>query len=84
MKNKKPILKFITIFLISFLIMEGIEHILKYFFNFDIHMWKYGWISAIIIYGFKYHILCCLLPAIWAAYKCRHKKCEHDYCESHK
>ena len=72
------------IFLISFLIMEGIEHGLQYFFNFDIHMWKYGWLGLIVVYGFKYHILCCLLPAIWATYKCRHKKCEHDYCDNHK
>jgi hypothetical protein len=61
--------------------MEGIELGIEYFFNIDLHELKWGWVGFIIVYGFKCHIFCCLVPAIWAGYKCRHKKCEHEYCE---
>jgi hypothetical protein len=81
MKNKNGIIKFIIIFILTFLLMEGIELGIEYFFNIDLHELKWGWVGFIIVYGFKYHIFCCLVPAIWAGYKCRHKKCEHEYCE---
>jgi hypothetical protein len=81
MKNKNGIIKFIIIFILTFLLMEGIELGIEYFFNIDLHELKWGWAGFIIVYGFKYHIFCCLIPAIWAGYKCRHKKCEHEYCE---
>jgi len=81
MKNKNGIIKFIIIFILTFLLMEGIELGIEYFFNIDLHELKWGWVGFIIVYGFKYHIFCCLIPAIWAGYKCRHKKCEHEYCE---
>jgi len=81
MKNKKGIIKFIIIFILTFFLMEGIELGIEYFFNIDLHELKWGWVGFIIVYGFKYHIFCCLIPAIWAGYKCRHKKCEHEYCE---
>jgi hypothetical protein len=81
MKNKKGIIKFIIIFILTFFLMEGIELGIEYFFNIDLHELKWGWVGFIVVYGFKYHIFCCLIPAIWAGYKCRHKKCEHEYCE---
>lgn len=81
MKNKKAILRFIIVFIISFIILELIEIGFEYFTGVDLHNLKWGWIGFLIVYGFKYHILCCLVPAIWAAYKCKHKKCEHDYCD---
>jgi len=81
MKNKNGIIKFIIIFILTFILIEGIELGIEYFFNIDLHELKWGWIGFIIVYGFKYHIFCCLVPSIWAGYKCRHKKCEHEYCE---
>jgi len=81
MKNKNGIIKFIIIFILTFILIETIELGIKYFFNIDLHELKWGWIGFIIVYGFKYHIFCCLVPSIWAGYKCRHKKCEHEYCE---
>jgi hypothetical protein len=81
MKNKKGLIKFIIIFILTFLLMEGIELSIEHFFNIDLHELKWGWVGFIIVYGFKYHIFCCLIPAIWAGYKCRHKKCEHEHCE---
>jgi hypothetical protein len=82
MKNKKLIIRFITVFIISFIIMEIIEKSIEYFFNVDMHNLKWGWLGFLVIYGFKWHIFCCLIPAIWASYKCRHKKCKHDYCDA--
>ena len=81
MKNKKSIIKFITIFILTFLLMEGFEFSIEYFFNIDLFELKWGWLGFIIVYGFKYHIFCCLIPALWAGYKCRHKNCEHEHCE---
>ena len=81
MKNKKSLLKFLKVFIISFLILELIEFGLFKIFDIDLHQLEWGWIGFVIIYGFKYHIFCCLIPAIWAGYKCRHKSCEHEHCE---
>jgi len=84
MKNKKVILKFILIFLVSFIVTELVEHILNQYFFIDLKMMTLGWFGLMIFYGFKYHIICCLFPAIWAGYKCRHKSCEHEYCHEEK
>lgn len=81
MKNKKNILRFLLIFLVSFILFEILEHSVEYIFDIDFHNLEWGWAGFIVVYGFKYHIFCCLLPAIWAGYKCRHNNCEHEYCE---
>ena len=80
MKNKRNILRFIVVFVISFIVIEAIELILDKFFGINLSKLEWGWIGFIIIYGFKYHIFCCLFPAIWAGYICRHKKCNHTHC----
>lgn len=82
MKNKKPLTRFLIVFAISFVAIELVELLIKKLFNIDLHELKWGWAGITIIYGFKYHILCCLLPSIWAAYKCSHKDCKHDYCDA--
>jgi hypothetical protein len=84
MKNKKVIIKFLWIFLISFIATELLEYILNQYFFIDLKMMTLGWFGLMVFYGFKYHIICCLFPAIWAGYKCRHKKCEHEYCHDEK
>ena len=84
MKNKKTIIKFLWIFLISFIATELLEYILNQYFFIDFKMMTLGWFGLMVFYGFKYHIICCLFPAIWAGYKCRHKKCEHEYCHHEK
>ena len=84
MKNKKTIIKFLWIFLISFIATELLEYILNQYFFIDFKMMTLGWFGLMVFYGFKYHIICCLFPAIWVGYKCRHKKCEHEYCHDEK
>lgn len=83
MKNKKAVFKFILIFILSFFILEVSERLIEYFFKIDLHNLKWGWVGFVIVYGFKYHIFCCLIPTLWASYKCKHKKCEHEYCNKH-
>ena len=80
MTKTKTIFKFLTIFVVGFLITELLEHILNKYFFFDFKMMTLGWFGLVVFYGFKYHIICCLFPAIWAGYKCRHKNCEHEFC----
>jgi len=79
MKSKKSISIFLLVFMISFIVMELIEKSISHYFNYDIHNLKWGWLGFMIIYGFKFHIFCCILPAIWASYKCKHKKCKHNH-----
>lgn len=79
--------KFIIIFIVSFIIFYILEHVISYIFNIDLDTLELGWLGwlgFIIAYGFKYHIICCLIPLIFTSYKCRHKKCEHDHCITHK
>ncbi len=81
-KNKKSILRFLYFFTLSFIFFQLIEISIHQFLGIDLHNLKWGWIGLIIVYGFKYHIFCCLLPAIWAGYKCRHKNCKHEHCNN--
>ncbi len=81
-KNKKFLLKFAVTFVISFIVIEIIEHLVEYSFGIDLHSIPViGWLGYLILYGFKYHILCCLLPAIYTGYVCSHKKCNHEHCK---
>lgn len=84
MKNNKTLIKFLIILIISFISIEILEYVLQSYFNFKPNMGGLGWLGILIFFGFKYHIFCCLLPAIWVGWKCRHKKCDHDYCNTDK
>ncbi len=75
----KNILKFFLLFVFSFLLTEVFEYCLEEFFGIDFRFLTWGWFGLMLMYGFKYHIVCCLIPAIWAGYKCKHKSCEHEY-----
>lgn len=85
--NKKSLIKFFKVFVFSLILFEVFELGMEYIFNIDFHNLNFGWLGwlgFIIFYGFKYHILCCLIPAIWAGYKCKHEGCEHDHCSTEK
>jgi hypothetical protein len=56
--------------------------LLEDIFHVNLSNLKWGWLGLMILYGFKFHIFCCLLPALFASYKCRHKKCKHEHCET--
>jgi len=82
LKNKKFLIKFSVTFIISFIVVQLLEHAIEYYFGINLHdIPVYGWLGGIIIYGFKYHIICCLIPAIYTGYVCRHKKCDHEQCK---
>lgn len=75
--------KFLIYFVISFIVFYIAEHSISYYFGIDLDNLELGWLGwfgIVIFYGFKFHIICCLLPFLFSAYKCRHKKCEHDHC----
>jgi len=77
MKKNKGLL---IILIISFLAFEGIEHLLHEFFNIDLeHLLAFGGVGTVILFGFKFHIFCCAIPATIAAFLCARKK--HDHCE---
>lgn len=80
--KKKSIYKFIIVFILSFIGIELLELLLEHIFGVNLESMKWGWAGFVLIYGFKFHIFCCLLPAIFASYKCRHKKCHHDHCQT--
>ncbi len=79
--DKRAVLRFIAICLISFIVFEAAEWVLLDIFSLEARGLELGWLATVVIYGLKTHILCCLLPMLWAAYKCRHRGCEHDHCK---
>ena len=70
---------FIIYFIFSFIAIEIIERIIEYYFGINILL-ELGWFGIVLLYGFKTHIICCILPALYSGYKCRHK-CKHKHCE---
>jgi hypothetical protein len=79
--TKTTILTFVFNLIISFVLFEIVEHILIDHFGFKYEsLSTFGIIGYAIFLGFKYHIICCLFPIIYASYQCRHKKCKHEYC----
>lgn len=77
--------KFIITFVLSFIAFFILEHLISYFFGIDLdnlELGWLGWLGVVIFFGFKYHILCCLIPLIWTTYKCKHNnKCKHEHCK---
>jgi len=71
---------FIIILIISFLAFEGIEHLLHELFDIDLeHLLAFGGVGTVVLFGFKFHIFCCAIPATFAAFMCARKK--HDHCD---
>lgn len=79
--------QFILSLLASYLLFEGIEHILLEMFQIDLgHILSLGGIFTILLFGIKYHILCCILPAVGSAAYCTYKSkrhCNHKHDEDH-
>lgn len=77
--------KFITTFLLSIIGFYILEKLISIFFGIDMDnldlSWL-GWLGFIIVYGFKTHIICCVLPFLFTTYKCRHIKCDHKHCDT--
>lgn len=77
--------KFLITFVLSFIAFYLLEHLVSYVFDIDVDNLEVGWLGwlgFIILYGFKFHIFCCLIPLLFTTYKCRHKKCEHEHCKT--
>jgi len=81
--NKKAILRFIIVFISSLIAFELFEFVIEKVFDIELHNLEIAWIGGIVLFLFKSHIICCLIPAIWTSYKCHHKekkKCNHEHC----
>jgi len=80
--NKKFLTKFAITFVVSFIVVQILETIIEHYFGVNLHdIPVFGWLGAMVIYGFKFHIICCVLPALYTGYVCRHDKCEHEHCK---
>jgi len=81
--NKKAILRFIIVFISSLIAFELFEFAIEKVFDIELHNLEIAWIGGIVLFLFKSHIICCLIPVIWTSYKCHHKekkKCNHEHC----
>ena len=60
----KQIVKFILIALLSFILIESAEHFILEPLGFEIENIELGWLTFVVIFGFKFHIICCVLPVM--------------------
>jgi len=82
--NWTSVKNFVVTFVVSFILFEGVEAILEHVFDIDLDHYLTGFgIGAVILVGFKFHIVCCVVPAAIASFishrktkNCNH--CEHD------
>jgi hypothetical protein len=81
----KKIFSVVLPFLLSFLLFEGVEHLLEYFFRFEFTSFgQLGKWGLIIFFGFKYHLFCCLIPGlflIWRAKQNKYCGCHEEKCD---
>ena len=80
--NWKSIKKFIFAAFWFYITMEILEWLLNHFFHINLSYDKihgFGWLIFLVIYGFKFHLFCCVGPFLYAAFRCRHKRCHHDH-----
>jgi hypothetical protein len=81
--NRKTILRFLIVFISSLIAFELFEFAIEKVFDIELHNLEIAWIGGIVLFMFKSHIICCLIPAIWTSYKCHHKEkkeCNHEHC----
>lgn len=83
--HKIQVARFAVVTALSFIAFEAAEHAVSRCLGIELGQvgTGAGWLLVVVAYGFKTHILCCLVPLLWAAYRCRHRACDHDHCEKH-
>jgi len=76
--------KFWIALVLSILLFQGLETFLEEVFglNLDHYLAFGGGIGFVIIYGFKFHILCCLIPTLMATLLCL-KRGKHKCSDCH-
>lgn len=85
MEKKLYLKKFLITFLLSLIGFYILETLISILFGIDmdnLDLGWLGWLGFVIVYGFKTHIICCVLPFLFTTYKCRHTKCEHKHCDT--
>ena len=81
-RNYMAVARFLAVSAASFAALEAAEWALARYLGVDLENLGVGWLALVVAYGFKTHIICCVLPMIWAAYECRHRNCRHDQCKN--
>jgi hypothetical protein len=72
------VFRFLGVFAVSFLALEGLEHLLHEWFEWDLkHRLSFGGVGVVIIYGLKFHVFCCVVPALLSALACIRKRGRH-------
>ena len=76
----KQVFTFIFFFFFAYVVVEAIETLIEHFFGVNPKATGVGILVLVIMYGFKFHIFCCLFPGLYATYRIKHKKCTHEHC----
>ena len=75
--------QFLITLVISFLVFEGVEHLVHELFHIDLeHTLALGGLGVWVVLGFKFHVLCCAIPALGSALYCtykNHRHCRHNH-----
>lgn len=76
-------LRFLIILIASFVIFEAVEHLLEHLVGLDLaNFLSLGGVGVVIFAGFKFHIICCAIPALCATVYCTYKN--NKYCQCNK
>jgi hypothetical protein len=64
--------EFLLTAVVTYFLFEGIESLLHSLFDIDLHhLLSFGGsFGFIVLYGFKFHILCCIIPTVIATVSC--------------
>lgn len=81
----KKVLNFLLILVVTSLIFEGIEHLLHEFWDIHLdHYLTFGGVGFVVLWGFKFHVFCCLIPAAITTLICiktNKECCDHNHTE---
>ncbi len=64
---------------------EGVEHLLEHFFDVKLEELSWFGVASVLAFGFKFHVVCCILPALGTTLYCtykNHKHCDHNHKEN--
>lgn len=76
--------EFVITFVLTYFLFEGLESVLHEWFEIDLHhlLSFGGGLGFLVLYGFKFHILCCIIPTTIATVSCL-RKGEHKCTDCH-
>jgi hypothetical protein len=77
----KKFFHFIFVLAVSILAFRGLDAYLHDWFGLCIEgLLTFGGVGVVLIFGFKFHVFCCLIPAAISSFICVKKKHNHEHC----